>query len=105
MKGVEVPDLIVEKRNHITYLTLNRPARRNAYSPEMITCLAESWKEFRDDDDQRVAILTGSGTEAFCVGGDLKTFIPLLTGARKAEDDWENRQARQHRYQRVAHRN
>jgi len=86
-----VPDLIVEKRNHITYLTLNRPERRNAYSPEMIIGLAESWKEFRDDDEQRVAILTGSGAEAFCVGGDLKTFVPLLTGSRKPEDDWDHK--------------
>ncbi len=86
-----MPDLIYEKRNHIAYLTLNRPERRNTYSAEMIVCLAEAWKDFRDDDDMRVALLTGSGQQAFCAGGDLKFFIPLLTGAKQAETDWEKR--------------
>jgi len=86
-----MPDLIYEKRNHIAYLTLNRPERRNTYSPEMMVCLAEAWKDFRDDGDARVAILTGAGDQAFCAGGDLKYFIPLITGAKKAEDDWEKK--------------
>jgi len=84
-------DLLYEKRNHIAYLTLNRPERRNTYSAEMIVCLAEAWKDFRDDREMRVAILTGAGDSAFCAGGDLKNFVPLLTGARKPEDEWDHK--------------
>jgi len=82
-------DLIFEKRNHIAYLTLNRPERRNTYSCEMIVLLAQAWKEIRDDNDLRVVLLTGAGTQSFCAGGDLKYFIPFLTGSKQPETEYE----------------
>ena len=86
-----MPDLIYEKRDGIAYLTMNRPERRNAISPQMMVQLGEAWLDFRDDDDARVAILTGTGDQAFCVGGDLELLMPLFTGARKPEDEWDRR--------------
>ena len=65
-----MPDLLYEKRDGIAVLTLNRPEKRNAFSPESLVRLAEAWVDFRDDDALRVAILTGSGDRAFCAGGD-----------------------------------
>ncbi len=53
--------------------------------------LAEAWLDYRDDPETRVAILTGSGDRAFCVGGDLARLMPLFTGARQPEDDWDKR--------------
>jgi enoyl-CoA hydratase len=88
-----VPHLIYEKRDGIATLTMNRPERKNAFSPEMMVQLAEAWKDFRDDDAMRVAILTGSGSEAFCAGGDLELLIPLITGARAPQDEWDKRLA------------
>jgi len=84
-----MPDLIYEKRDGIAYLTMNRPEKRNALTPEMVIQLAEAWTDFRDDDDARVAILTGAGDRAFCAGADLARLIPLMTGARQADDDWD----------------
>ena len=86
-------DLIYEKRDGIAYLTLNRPERRNAFSPQMMVQLAEAWHEVRDDDEIRVAILTGTGSESFCAGGDLELLIPLITGARKPADEWDRKLA------------
>jgi enoyl-CoA hydratase len=86
-----MPHLIYEKRDEIAYLTMNRTEKRNALSPEMIVQLAEAWTDFRDDGDTRVAILTGAGDRAFCAGADLGRLIPLMTGAREAEDDWDER--------------
>lgn len=86
----EQPDLLYEKRDGIAILTFNRPERRNALSPELIVRLAAAWKDFRDDDRLRVAILTGAGEEAFCAGGDLGLLLPLFTGARKPEDQWDH---------------
>src|SRR5262245_13551336 len=40
--------------------------------------LADAWVRFRDDDDAWVAILTGVG-DVYCVGADLKKFIPVVT--------------------------
>jgi len=84
-------DLLFEKRGGIAYVTFNRPERRNAISPQMMLQLADAWLELRDDPALRVAILTGTGSEAFCVGGDLQLLMPLFTGARKPADEWDER--------------
>jgi enoyl-CoA hydratase len=86
-----MPDLLYEKQDGVALLTLNRPEHRNAYSPEMMVLLAEAWTDFRDDDSLRVAILTGAGEKAFCAGGDLERLMPLFTGAREPEDEWDRR--------------
>ena len=86
-----MPDLLYEKRDGIAILTLNRPERRNAFSPESLVRLADAWVDFREDDSLRVAVLTGAGDKAFCAGGDLGRLIPLFTGERQPEDDWDRR--------------
>ncbi len=86
-----MPDLLYEKRDGIAILTLNRPEQRNAFSPETMVRLAAAWIDFRDDDSLRVAILTGAGDTAFCAGGDLGRLMPLFTGAREPEDEWDRR--------------
>lgn len=88
---LDMPDLLYEKRDGIATITLNRPERRNAFSPESIIRLAEAWIDYRDDDDMRVAILTGAGDKAFCAGGDLGTLLPLFTGAKKPDDEWSEK--------------
>ncbi|MDB5931677.1 MAG: enoyl-CoA hydratase, partial [Polaromonas sp.] len=80
-----------EKDGPVAILTLDRPAARNALTPEMLCRLADAFVDFRDDPALRVAILTGAGDLAFCAGGDLGTTLPLLTGARAAADDWDQR--------------
>jgi enoyl-CoA hydratase/carnithine racemase len=67
-----------EKRGPVAYVTLDRPEARNAIDLPTHEALKEIWADFRDDDDLRVAILTGKG-EAFCAGADLKTHVPLWT--------------------------
>lgn len=86
-----MPHLIYEKSGGVATITLNRPERRNAISPEMMLGLAEAWLDFGDDPDTHVAILTGAGDQAFCVGGDLQLLMPLFTGAREPEDEWDRR--------------
>ena len=80
-----------EKRGHIAYITLNRPEVRNAIDPELMVRLAEAWMDYDQDDELRVAIVTGAGDQSFCAGADLKRLIPLLTGAREPEDEWDHR--------------
>ena len=83
--------LLVEKRDGIMILTMNRPDAKNSLSPQMLVKLAAAWHEFNDTRDLRVAILTGAGDEDFCAGGDLKLTMPLVTGARKPEDEWDEK--------------
>jgi len=83
--------LVEHRRDGVMVLTMNRPGARNALSPQMLVLMAEAWHEYRDNSDLRVAILTGVGDEDFCAGGDLKLTMPLITGARQPEDDWDHR--------------
>ena len=83
--------LLVERRDGIMILTMNRPEVKNSLSPQMLVKLAAAWHEFRDSKDLRAAILTGAGDEDFCAGGDLQLTMPLITGARKPEDEWDEK--------------
>jgi enoyl-CoA hydratase len=83
--------LLVEKRDGIMVVTMNRPEAKNSLSPQMLVKLAAAWHEYRDSSDLRVAILTGTGDEDFCAGGDLKLTMPLMTGARKPQDEWDEK--------------
>jgi enoyl-CoA hydratase len=74
-----MPPILYEKKGRIAYLTINRPERRNALNFEAFGMLAKAWLDFRDDPDVWVAIITGAGDKAFCAGGDLKEFIPMVT--------------------------
>src|SRR5580704_14911402 len=73
--------VLFEKRNHIAYVTINRPERLNACDFETYARLADIWSEFRDDADLRVAILTGVGERAFCAGSDVKSNYVEARGA------------------------
>src|SRR5262245_40615679 len=61
-----------EKRNHIAYVTINRPEVMNALHPPANDELARAWDDFASDPDSWVAILTGTGEKAFSAGNDLK---------------------------------
>jgi enoyl-CoA hydratase/carnithine racemase len=58
-------------RPGVARITLNRPARMNAYTFGMTQDLLAALALYRDDDSLRALILTGAGTRAFCTGGDL----------------------------------
>ena len=85
------PHLVVEKRGGIAYVTLNRPDKRNAFSPEMLVRLCDAWGDIAKDPQVRVVLLTGAGDKAFSSGGDLGSVIPLMMRSRKPEGVWEER--------------
>lgn len=68
---MESQDLLKEVKGHVMYLTLNRPERLNAFSPEMIASLKQSLIEAEYDEKIRVIVLKGAG-RAFSAGGDVK---------------------------------
>ncbi|MDY7035656.1 MAG: enoyl-CoA hydratase-related protein [Thermodesulfobacteriota bacterium] len=69
IRGKEI--LIREKKDKIVIITLNRPERLNAISFELMERLEEVWKDFYEDEDSWVAVLTATGDKAFCTGYDL----------------------------------
>lgn len=62
--------LQIERDGKIATVTLDRPERMNAISPEMGRELDAFWREFDADAELHVAIVTGAG-RAFCAGRDL----------------------------------
>lgn len=62
---------------HIVVITIDRPPR-NALDIYAFRDLAAAWRRFRDDPSAWVAVVTGTG-DSFCVGADLKTYIPQIT--------------------------
>jgi enoyl-CoA hydratase len=80
-----------EKKGGIAHLILNRPEVHNALDSEVVVRLAEAWQDFAADDSLRVAIITGAGDRAFSSGADLRKLIPLMTGFRQPEDEWDGR--------------
>ena len=83
--------LLFERRGHVALITLNRPHRHNAMNPEVVCRLDEAFAMIRNDPHLRIAVITGAGDRSFCSGGDLATTLPLLSGARLPEDDWDRR--------------
>src|SRR5581483_2389424 len=88
-----VSPILFSKRDGIAYVTLNRPEKRNALSPEMVVRLADIWDEVAGDPEIRVALVTGAGDQAFCAGGDLGTLIPIMMRTKEPADEWEERLA------------
>ena len=61
-----------ERDGPIVTITLDRPEVLNALHPKAHHELARAFDRYNADPDLRVAIVTGSGDRAFCVGTDLK---------------------------------
>lgn len=85
------PHLVVDKRDAIARVTLNRPGKRNAFSPEMLVRLCDAWRDIASDPAIRVVLLTGAGNVAFSSGGDLGSVIPLMMRTRAPVGEWEER--------------
>lgn len=81
--------LLVDIADGVARLTMNRPDKRNALSPEMLVRMSRAWRQIRDDDAIRVVVLTGSCDKAFCAGADLGRLITLMTRQRGPEDLWD----------------
>lgn len=65
-------DLVLyDLRDHVATLTLNRPDKRNALSPELVEALILALQRAQHDPEARVVVLAGAGDKAFCAGGDL----------------------------------
>ncbi len=63
---------LVDRRDHVGVITLNRPEARNAINSAITVAIADSIEELEADDDTWVMVITGAGDKSFCAGADLK---------------------------------
>jgi enoyl-CoA hydratase len=64
--------------DHLLVVTIDRPERKNALDLHHFRDLAKAWRDFRDDDDLWVAVVTGVDG-CFMAGADLKDYVPQIT--------------------------
>ncbi len=65
-------ELIVEIKNRVAHLTLNRPQALNALSHAMIRGMADLFTQWAKDPRVLAIVMKGAGEKAFCAGGDIR---------------------------------
>ena len=71
----------IEKRDHIAWLTFNRPDKRNAMNMRFFNDLGRHFKAFDADEDVRAVVIKAAG-KSFSVGLDLMEAGAMLAGGR-----------------------
>lgn len=66
--------ILLEKRDAVTMIRLNRPSKKNAMNPTLHREMHQALSELEFDSDTRALIITGSG-DTFCAGQDLKEYF------------------------------
>ena len=77
--------VLIDKREGIATVTLNRPDKLNALNRELRLAFCHAMQELRSDQDVRVVTITGAG-RAFCVGLDLRELGTRASGIRDEGD-------------------
>ncbi|UPU37179.1 enoyl-CoA hydratase-related protein [Geomonas paludis] len=68
---MELKNLLLEVKNRIATVTVNRPAAMNAMTPETLEELQRTVAEIDGNDEIRAAVITGAGAKAFIAGADI----------------------------------
>ena len=70
-------NLLLEIRDGVAFLTLNRPQVLNALNAAMLAELASAIQIIRDDVSIRAVVLTGAGEKAFAAGADIQELVQV----------------------------
>ncbi|MFA4837484.1 MAG: enoyl-CoA hydratase/isomerase family protein [Dehalococcoidia bacterium] len=66
--------ILVEKKDGVATVTLNRPEKLNSMSPQLMSDMISAMKDIEEDEKIRAVIVTGAG-RAFCAGGDVHELL------------------------------
>ena len=64
-------NVLLEKNNHVSTITINRPKALNALSTEVLKDLEEAVNTVKNDPDTYCVIITGAGDKSFVAGADI----------------------------------
>jgi enoyl-CoA hydratase/carnithine racemase len=73
MTDTAAPELLVERRGPVLWLTIQREERRNAMSHALLLRMTQALDEAQGDRTLRAIVVTGAGNKAFCAGADLQS--------------------------------
>jgi len=74
---VDFRNLLLDTKERVAVLTVNRPAALNALDPDTIRELGTALRQLEEDRDVHVVVLTGAGDKAFIAGGDISVMVSL----------------------------
>jgi enoyl-CoA hydratase/carnithine racemase len=77
--GTPSPELLIEQKGPVLWLTINREERRNAMSHSVLAGMASAISNAQTDRSIRAIVVTGVGTKAFCAGADLQSAKAFTT--------------------------
>ena len=80
---MEFDEIIYEKANRVAIITLNRPARLNAWTGRMESELREALLDSERDDKVGAIVITGAG-KAYCAGADMGALNRVADGTTSA---------------------
>lgn len=80
-------NLLIDIREKIAIVTINRPDKLNALNHQTLTELKQAFEQLNSNNDVSVVILTGSGEKAFVAGADISELnkLDMLEGKKFAE--------------------
>jgi enoyl-CoA hydratase/carnithine racemase len=71
-EALHSPDIIVQVRSGVGYITLNRPRALNTLNLTMVRTLHSVLIDWENNDAVKAVVVQGSGEKAFCAGGDVR---------------------------------
>ena len=75
--------LLINRKNNVVTLILNRPAKKNSLSLKLVKILLKTLEDLAGDDKVRAIVIRGSGDNAFCSGFDIRSLpIPSSGNAK-----------------------
>ncbi len=90
MTGNE-PEILIEAKNGLGRITLNRPKAINALNHTMVQAMAEALLEWSTDDTIRAVVVAGAGERGLCAGGDIVAiYHDAKDGGTGTQDFWRD---------------
>ena len=65
------PEVLIDKRDGLGLITLNRPKAINALNHPMALAITDALRDWAGDDEVRTVVVTGAGERGLCAGGDI----------------------------------
>jgi enoyl-CoA hydratase/carnithine racemase len=81
-------EILCEVRNHVAFVTLNRPAALNSLSMGMVVGLRAVMRDCAHDPEVRAVLLKGAGDKAFCAGGDIRALYDSFRSSETPHRDF-----------------
>ena len=79
--------ILTEKTDMVGVITLNRPAKLNAMSSDLMQEVHAALNDFENDPDVHVLVMTGAGEKAFCAGADIHEDAKIGPGKTITPED------------------